>query len=202
MRSPRKRSGPEARRPRPISTERGLGAGGEVDGLELEVRLETLGAELAADARALVAAERGAPLHGEPVDGVGAGADAAGDVDAVVDVGRPHRARQAVVAVVGDADGVGLVVVGDDRQHRTEDLLLGDASSCCRRRRRSSARRTSRVSRPAGPAATGGDAGAFGRALGDVALDPIALALGDQRADGALHVGRVADHELGLGLPR
>ena len=41
------------------------------------------------------------------------------------------------------------------------------------------------VSRPAGPAAADRDAGAFVGALGDVALDPVALALGDERAEAA-----------------
>ncbi len=36
-----------------------------------------------------------------------------------------HRARQAVRRVVGDAHRVVVTVVGDDGQHRAEDLLAG-----------------------------------------------------------------------------
>ncbi len=38
----------------------------------------------------------------------------------------PHRAREAVDRAVGDADGLVLVVVAEDREDRAEDLLLGD----------------------------------------------------------------------------
>jgi hypothetical protein len=40
------------------------------------------------------------------------------DVHAVVGVGGPYGAGQAVVAVVGDAQGVGLVLERDDREDR------------------------------------------------------------------------------------
>ena len=93
----------------------------------LEVRREALGPELAADARLLEPAERAAELEHEAVDGVGAGAHRVGRPrGAACGVGGPHRAGQAVVGVVGDADRVVDVVVGDHRQHRAEDLLLGD----------------------------------------------------------------------------
>ena len=61
------------------------------------------------------------------VDAVGAGAHARGDFEAVRDVGGPHRSGQAVVAVVGDADRVALVAVGQHGQHRAEDFLARDA---------------------------------------------------------------------------
>src|SRR5664279_2927574 len=37
---------------------------------------------------------------------------------------RPHAGDEAVLRAVGDADGVGLPVEGDQHLHRTEDLLL------------------------------------------------------------------------------
>ena len=136
----------------------------------------------------------------EVVHAVGAGADPAGDVDAGVDVGGPHRAGQAVVAVVGDAHGVVVVVVGDDRRAPARRSPPGRCACRCRRRRTASARRTSpcrrrragrRRRRPGRPRRW---------PMRDVPLDPLPLALGDERADGGLHVGRVADRHAGDGL--
>src|SRR5262245_35452558 len=75
----------------------------QVDGLRLQVGAQSFRAELAADAGAFEAAERSAELHHETVHRVGAGAHAPGDVEAAVDIGRPYRAGQPVVGVVGDA---------------------------------------------------------------------------------------------------
>ena len=115
----------------------GIGRGRSGEGLGLEVLLEALDAVLAADAAGLVAAER----H------VGAVADAAVDRrscrcgcagprrwPAPSDAGG-HAAGQAVLDVVGDAHRVVVVVVGDDHEHRAEDLLLGDGHVVGRRRR-------------------------------------------------------------------
>src|SRR5205814_4361571 len=72
------------------------------DRLQLDVVVHTLGAKLAADARALEATERRHEVHVVLIHRVGAGAHASGDVHALVDVGRPHRAGEAVLTVVGD----------------------------------------------------------------------------------------------------
>src|SRR4051812_36650262 len=96
------------------------------DALQLAERGQPLRAVLAADPGALEAAERRAHVEGVPVDAVGAGADLFGDLVAVIDVRRPHRSGEAVVAVVGDLDRLLLGVVGDHRQDRAEDLLLRD----------------------------------------------------------------------------
>ncbi len=94
--------------------------------LRLEVLLEPCDAHLATDARLLVAAERavGAEVVAA-VDREGAGPDAAGHRERAV-LAAEHRARQAVDRVVGDPHGVVVVVVGDDHEHRAEDLVLGD----------------------------------------------------------------------------
>src|SRR5919204_5928493 len=97
------------------------------DRLQLDVVREPLDAELAADARRLVAAERGHEVHRVLVHAVGAGSYAAGDLEAVVDVARPDGAGEAVLAVVREADGVLGVVVRDHREHGPEDLLACDA---------------------------------------------------------------------------
>src|SRR5947209_18568229 len=99
------------------TSRRELGADGrtavERDVLRLEVAAEALGAELAADARALVAAERAAEVHAHAVDAERAGPNPAGDVEAGGAVLRPHRPGQAVDGVVGDAHGVVDVVERD-----------------------------------------------------------------------------------------
>ena len=48
-----------------------------------------------------------------------------GHADGPLAVGRPHRAGQPVGRVVGQGHRVVVAVVGDDHEHRSEDLLLG-----------------------------------------------------------------------------
>ena len=61
------------------------------------------------------------------VDRQRAGADALRDAQRPPDVACPDRPRQAVGRVVGLGDRVRLVVEGDDRDDRPEDLLADDA---------------------------------------------------------------------------
>ena len=97
------------------------------DGLGLQVLLKALDAALAADAAALVAAERrvGAVEHAA-VDAERAGPDAPGDRHAAFGRPRHHRAGQAEGAVVGDPHRLVVVVERQHHQHRAEDLLLRD----------------------------------------------------------------------------
>ena len=75
-------------------------------------------------------------------------------------------------------DRVLLVVGRDHAEHRAEDLLLGDRRASCRRCRRRSARRSSRGRGASGRPPPVASVRALVDALGDVALDPVALALG------------------------
>ena len=84
------------------------------DGLVLGVGPEAHRAVLPADTAGLEAAERAAEGHRGAVDRDGAGADAAGDRKGMGLVGRPDATGEAVFGVVGDADGLVLVAVGDD----------------------------------------------------------------------------------------
>src|SRR5690606_25949815 len=97
------------------------------DRLVLQVARQALGAELAAEAAGLVAAEWRARLDHVAVDAVGAGPHLPGHLHAALGVGRPDRPGQAVLAVVGDPHRVRLVLVRNDGQDRAEDLLAGDA---------------------------------------------------------------------------
>src|SRR5260221_2941829 len=96
------------------------------DRLHLEAFLETLTTDLPPDARRLVPAERSDEVHRVLVHAEGTGTHAAGDVHALRHVGRPHRAGEAVLAVVRDTHRFALVVVGDHGDDRPEDLLTRD----------------------------------------------------------------------------
>jgi hypothetical protein len=124
------------------------------------------------------------------VDADRAGADPLGDGGAAFGVGGPDRAAEAEVRVVGDADGVD-VVVRDEGQDGAEDLLLGDDGTVV------DVGEDRRLDEPApvqafGAAATGGEAGAFALAIGDVRLHALALAGGGHRPDLGARVGGVA----------
>src|SRR5258706_10810568 len=99
----------------------------QLQGFILQKLFQAENAGLAAVARLLEAAERRVHVEGAAVDVDLAGADAARDALGARPALGPHRAREAVGAVVGDADRVFLVLVGNDGEHRPEDLLLGDA---------------------------------------------------------------------------
>ena len=80
-------------------------------------------------------------------------------------------------------DRVVLVAVGDDGQHRAEDLLARDPSSRCRRRSNSVGRTYQPRSRPSGISVPPTTRRAPSRLAGlDVVAHPVLLALRDQRA--------------------
>src|SRR6266542_6065527 len=166
------------------------------DRLQLDVVAEPLDAELAPDARPLVAAERRHEVHRVLVHAVRAGAHAPGDVDTLVDVARPHRSGEAVLTVVGDADGVVGRVVRDDRENGPEDLLARDAHRVvdAGEHRRLDVPTLVQSGRTA--VAPHGDLRPFLLADGDVLLDPFLLTLGDERTDLRRFVLRIADREL------
>ena len=166
------------------------------DGLRLQEGVQPLGAALAADAGLLEAAERDAEVGAERVVADRARAQLAGDVPGPLHVVGEDGRVEPVDGVVGDGDGVLLVLRRDHAQHRPEDLLLRD------RRGVVDVAEDGGLNEPAPvevlrPAAAGRQRGSFRHALGDVALDPVALALGDQGAHVGLGVERVADLHLG-----
>src|SRR5581483_3091883 len=84
--------------------------GGQADGLGLQVLVEALGAVLAADAGLLVAPEGEGHVEAQVVHAHGPRPDAPGDLHAAGEVGAEHAGREAEVGVVGDPDGLVLVV--------------------------------------------------------------------------------------------
>src|SRR5438309_4880913 len=97
------------------------------DLLHLRVLFHPEAPALAADAALLEAAEGGVEEVDAVVDPHHPGADALGQLDPPGRVAREHHAAEAVGRIVGDADGLVLVLEGNDRDHRPENLLLRDA---------------------------------------------------------------------------
>src|SRR5262249_15977353 len=95
-------------------------------GLRLEELLEAELAPLAAVARLLVAAERRAEIGLGAVHADLSGADPRRDAARALEVARRDIARESVGGVVCDPDRVLIVLVGQDREHRPEDLLARD----------------------------------------------------------------------------
>src|SRR5690625_1534474 len=99
----------------------------DTDRLDLGELLDAFEAPLAADTTLLVTPEGQVTGDADAaVDAESAGANALGDRHGTL--GRAdHHAAETVHAVVGDANGVFLILVGDHDQYRPENLLLGDA---------------------------------------------------------------------------
>src|SRR5262245_48436823 len=121
-----------ARRPRPpraagaVYPVAGSGRLVAEDGLDLEELLEPVLAPLPSVARLLVAPEGSGEVTGSPVDADLTGAQLGRHAARVREVTRMHVAGEAVHRVVRHLDGLGLVAIGHDREHGTEDLLAGD----------------------------------------------------------------------------
>src|SRR5690606_8139152 len=105
---------------------RTTGNSSELKGLGLEVLGETVRAEFPGDARLLVTAEGGEGVEAAAVDVDLPGVHPAGEGHRLRLLTGPDGAGQAVDRAVGDAQGVLLVLVAQDRQDGAEDLLLGD----------------------------------------------------------------------------
>src|SRR6266702_2540952 len=110
-----------------IATRRSRRGGGHPSA-EVQVGGEAVPAALPAEARLPVAAERRRRV--ETVERVGpdhAGPQAAGELEDAAALVGPHPRRQAVRGVVGLLDRLVGSAERQHRQHRAEDLLLGDA---------------------------------------------------------------------------
>src|SRR5262245_7632403 len=98
---------------------------GRSDQLRLEILLVAHASVLAPEAALAVAAEGRvdaevlAAVHGDR-----SGAEPAREPQRAGLVRSGDRAREPVARVVGDADGVVFVLVGNDAEHRAEDLVL------------------------------------------------------------------------------
>lgn len=108
---------------------------------------------------------------------------------------------QPVAGAVDDPDGLVLAVVGDDREHRSEDLLLADRAQ---RVHVGEDRRPDVVAgvQPVGPVGAAADqaAGAVLDAPADVVGDTCVRGGGDQGAEVGRRVARIAGHVPGHGF--
>src|SRR5215813_14465619 len=96
--------------------------------LGLEKHFVTPGAALAADTGGLGATKRLTQVpHVLAVDETHASLDGGCHAVSAPEILAPDIAAQAVLNVIGFADGIGLVVEGNEARHRAENLLLGDA---------------------------------------------------------------------------
>src|SRR6266849_7199006 len=169
----------------------------ELQRLGLEEFLQTELAQLAAAAGLLEAAEGSQRIEAAAVHVHLAGAEAAGDALGASGVAGPDAAGQAVHRVVGDADRVVVVLVRQDRQHRTEDLLPRDGH------RRLHAREDGRLDVVAlrqafwRVGAAQGEQGAFLDARADVLADALPLLGRCERTQPRLRRARVPRLELG-----
>src|SRR5580693_1606783 len=153
-----------------------------VDRLVLLVGGNGVGAEFTADAAGLDAAE-GRPGVGQiAVDADGAGPHPPGDVLAVLGVGGPHRAAEAVVGVVGYPDGVFFVAVGDDGQHGSEDFFLRDRGGVVDVGEHSWLDEPAAVQVP-GASAACDQAGAVAGSLSDIPFNAVAVPVGGHGPD-------------------
>lgn len=184
--------------------------------LGLAVLGESGRAEFASDA----APAEAAPLRlwevgVEVVDPDGAVAQPAGDAAGAAGVGGPDGAREAVLGVVGEGDGLVLGGEGLHGQDGSEDLLADDTHAAV------ALVEDGRLVEVAGggpgggrlgPLAAGTQHGALGQRGGDIRLGLVALLFGDERAaldavlgaaaepDRACPAGEFGDEALAHGL--
>ena len=108
-----------------------------------------------------------------------------------VDVGLDASA-QPVDRVVGQPHGILVLArVGDDGEHRPEDLLLGDAHVVGADEDGGLVEEA--LVEALRPLAPGQELGALFHARGDVALDPLALLLADQWPEDGGRIPGIAD---------
>src|SRR5579862_435515 len=167
----------------------------EADVLRLAVALERPAAAVATHPGALVAAERRFGVdHAAAVHLHGPGAQRARDAAGALEVAAPDVAVEAVLGVVRERDRLGLVAERDRADDGPEDLVSGDGHLVA------DAGEERRLDVPAarqvrGAAAAAGERRALAHAVGDVALDAVALRGRHERADDGVRIARVADLE-------
>src|ERR1700726_3951291 len=166
--------------------------------LDLGIKGECMHPELAPYPRFLVAAERsvGAVTAPPPlrVDGHPPTAQGPRDPQRAADFARPHRAIEAVVAVVGKRDCLILALEGNDDHDRAENLLARNAHAVIDMRHDRWREIASIRPLPRTVAATE-DAYPFGNSCIDQALDVLPMGLSHQRPHLGLRIEGIADAE-------
>src|SRR5690606_13366172 len=139
----------------------------------------------------LVAAEGRVVVQRGAVQVHHAGTDLASHAASAVQVGRGYVAGQAITGVVGDADGVGLIFIADDRQYRPEDFFAGDGHVGGHMAEDGRLNIVALVQPLWAARAADYQVGTFFDSLGDQLLDLAPLGFGYDRANGGIRgVGR------------
>src|SRR5450756_1971645 len=99
----------------------------QLQGLDLEILLQTVGSQLAAIATLLVATERCQSVETAAVDVDHPGTQPTAERHCPILVGGEYRSGQSIGCVVRDGHRLVLVAVRDHDQHRTKDLFLLDS---------------------------------------------------------------------------
>src|ERR1700733_3918677 len=197
------RAGERKRAPRwaPLSTIRAVFRLPDlrVDRFDLRVEVNRVLAQLAAEARLLVAAERRHRVDlTVRVDPNGAGLQLARDAERAVDVLGPDRGGQAVARVVALEDDVGFILELDRRGDRAKDFFARDLHLVV------NAGENRRLDEVAGFLLASLAAGLGGRALFladlEIALDAIVLLLGNQRPHAGVRVQWIAERQAASDL--
>src|SRR5690606_24922493 len=167
------------------------------NGFHLEEVFEAVMTPFATVARLLVATEGRVVVQRGTVEMDHAGANLTGDIARAFQISGGDVAGQPVAGVIGDADGVCLILVADDRQHGSEDLLTGDRHVVGDMPEHGGLDVIAAI-QPLGTTGTADhQTGAFLNALGNQVLDLVPLCLGHDRAHGGVRGIGSAGLDLG-----
>src|ERR1700694_1016890 len=167
------------------------------DVLDFGIELERVHAQLAADATALVPAERRLLAYAAAaVCAENTGVHAPGEAERAADVAGPDRPGKAIGRVVDQPQDLVLIGEGNDGQHWAEDLLLRDPHPIIGAVEDRGLEEAAGGQVPTRRRSARQQACAFLPAELDVGLHPFALLHRDQRADLGASIERVADSQL------
>ena len=156
---------------------------------------QPVAAVFAADAGLFEAAKRRQGFVRRAVDHHTAAFQPLGYLTCVRHISALDIGLQAVGCVVGDGDRLVFVVVGDDAQHRAEDLFAGDAHVVVDAGEDGRLDEPSPVEADRPAFAADEKLSAFLETQPDVALHPVPLLLTDHRPDVHAAIGGIADLE-------
>src|ERR1700761_928852 len=164
-----------------------------LQGFYFEVLLEAIGAELAANSRLPVATKGRYRIEGTPVDDHAPGSHPPRHGHGPIAVLTPHRTGQPVAAVVGDGDGVVIVPVRDEADHRAKDFFLRDLQLRPHTAEDGGLEEVPVIQSIGSVRAASDDPRSVGYRSLDVASHPVALGGGNERAHVGGRVQREAD---------
>src|ERR1700722_18333789 len=160
-----------------------------------EERVQSEYAIFAPDPRLLETAKWGQRLMRCAIDDNASSLQLSGHPLRMIYVGREHVGLQPVAGVIGNRDSFGLVAIGDDTEHRPEDLLARNPHLVGDMREYRRPHEPAALQPVGAPLAAGQQNRAFVYAEADIRLDPFPLLLAHHGADLHLGICRGADLE-------